>query len=201
MDKQEMRDRIRTIRESQIEATRIEKSDAICRNLLSLELFSPERVKGRRIALFCSHKGEPETLEMYRVLSGYGAECFFPIVKGHHILMGKSCEGQSGYSGFRAGELGIPEPEQSMDELVMMDIIIIPGIAFSEDGHRIGYGKGYYDKYISRYLTEKMPPVIAPAFEFQVVSEIVPSSHDIPVDVIVTEKRIIYTGARNGLLQ
>ena len=198
-DKQTIRDRIRAIRESQDDVSRTEKSEAICRNLLSLDLFSSDNVKRRRIALYCSHKGEPDTLGMFTVLSGYGAECFFPIVKGHHILMGKNSEEQPGYTGFRAGELGIPEPEQSADEHTRMDIIIIPGIAFSVDGHRIGYGKGYYDKYISFYRSGQIPPLVAPAFEFQVVPGIVPSVHDIPVDVIVTEKRIIYTGARNGI--
>ncbi len=201
MDKQKIRNEIRALRESQDEESRLLKSGEICRNLLSLDLFLPEKVKGKRIALFCSHKGEPETIGMFTALSGYGAECYFPIVKGHLIRMGRSCQDLSGYSGFKPGELGIPEPEPDADDAAMMDIIIIPGIAFSAEGHRIGYGKGYYDRYISQYSPDEIPPIIAPAFEFQIVPGITPSAHDIPVDAIVTEKRVILTGARNGPLQ
>lgn len=197
MYKQKIRDDIRFIRESQSEESRIFKSKEICRNLLSLDLFAAEHVEGKRIALFCSHKGEPDTLQMFTELTDRGAECFFPIVKGHHIIMGKSCEDDSGFSGFKAGELGIPEPGQYTEEPPVMDIIIIPGIAFSPEGHRIGYGKGYYDKYISQYPSDGLPPVIAPAFEFQIVPQIIPSAYDIPVDVIVTEQRVLFTGVRN----
>ncbi|MHB1453577.1 MAG: 5-formyltetrahydrofolate cyclo-ligase [Saccharofermentanales bacterium] len=198
MYKQKIRDEIRRIRENQNDESRIRKSDEICRNLLSLDLLASEKVKGKKISLFCSHKGEPETLEMFTELTDRGAECFFPIVKGHHIYMGRSCEDQAGFSGFKAGELGIPEPGQYDEEPPVMDIIIIPGIAFSPEGHRIGYGKGYYDKYISQYPADSLPPVIAPAFEFQVIPGIVPSAYDIPVDIIITEQRIIYTGVRKN---
>ena len=69
-----------------------------------------------------------------------------------------------------------------------IDLIIVPGVVFDLRGHRIGSGLGYYDKFL-----KKIPKAfkIGLAFDFQVVENIPNEVHDIPVDMIVTEKRII----------
>jgi len=71
-----------------------------------------------------------------------------------------------------------------------IDIAIIPGIAFDEKGGRIGTGKGYYDSLIPHLaLTTRK---VALAFECQITPQIPMESHDKHVDIIITEKRIIY---------
>ena len=67
-------------------------------------------------------------------------------------------------------------------------LVLVPGIVFDEYGHRIGYGFGYYDKFL-----RKVPKAakIGLAFNFQVVGNIPREEHDVPVDMIVTDKRII----------
>lgn len=70
-----------------------------------------------------------------------------------------------------------------------LDLVVVPGIAFDEKGNRVGFGKGYYDKFLSKI--PKRIPVIALAFEEQVGKKISSEKHDIPVHKIVTEKRII----------
>ena len=71
-----------------------------------------------------------------------------------------------------------------------IDIVIMPGAAFSYKGCRIGYGGGFYDK----FLQKRTIPSYALAFDFQIVDEVpfIPQ-HDVKVDYIVTEKRIIET--------
>jgi 5-formyltetrahydrofolate cyclo-ligase len=192
MTKQEIRDRIRRMREDQDETERWTRSDAIVRRMLSLDILSPEMVKGRRISLFFSHKGEPEMLPLYHALTRYGAKCFYPVVRGHRIYMAEHPQEECGFDEFVSGELGIPEPDNRREEPADMDIVIIPGIAFSELGQRIGYGKGYYDRYLAEYPLDAMPHIIAPAFEFQIVPSFPTIAHDVPVDVIVTEDRILW---------
>ena len=66
--------------------------------------------------------------------------------------------------------------------------IFMPGIVFDETGNRIGFGKGYYDKFLP---SAKNACTIALCYEFQIVKEISTSPFDIPVDYIITEKRLI----------
>lgn len=68
-----------------------------------------------------------------------------------------------------------------------IDVLIVPGIVYDKNGYRIGYGGGYYD----RYLTQFHGTLISLAFELQMVKEVPKESHDIPVDIIITEKNRI----------
>ncbi len=67
-------------------------------------------------------------------------------------------------------------------------VVIMPGVAFDLDCNRIGYGKGYYDKYLSKHPNMKK---IALAYEFQIVGKIKREIHDIRPEMIVTERRVI----------
>lgn len=89
---------------------------------------------------------------------------------------------------FTKGKYGIFENSMSTTNMDKMDLLIIPGIAFDFQGNRLGYGKGYYDRFLS---LRKAKYIIALAYETQVIKEIPNNEHDIPVDVIITEKRII----------
>lgn len=69
-----------------------------------------------------------------------------------------------------------------------IDLCIVPGIAFDRKGYRIGYGGGYYDRFLSKY---PIKPKIGICFDLQIVDEIPREEFDIPVDIIFTEKEII----------
>jgi len=71
-----------------------------------------------------------------------------------------------------------------------IDLILVPGVAFDCRGFRIGYGKGYYDRLLKNTNAAK----IALAYEFQVHDKLPGESHDVCVDKIITEKRIIECG-------
>jgi 5-formyltetrahydrofolate cyclo-ligase len=88
-----------------------------------------------------------------------------------------------------SNNLGILEPIEEMKIAYKnIDLILVPGIVFDKEGHRIGYGLGYYDKFL-----RKVPKAIkiGLAFDFQVVDKLPREMHDVPVDFIVTEERII----------
>ena len=88
------------------------------------------------------------------------------------------------------GSYGILEPrkdcikEISIDEI---DLIIVPGVGFDENGNRLGHGKGYYDRLLEK--TKKVS--VGLAFELQIVKNIPTDRNDVPVDMIITEERII----------
>lgn len=95
-----------------------------------------------------------------------------------------------------SGRFGILEPiEAAKINTKNIHIVIVPAIAFDRKGHRIGYGLGYYDKFLA-----KVPKAlkIGLAFDFQVVDKLPIETHDIPVNLIVTDKGIIrIMGSKN----
>jgi 5-formyltetrahydrofolate cyclo-ligase len=91
------------------------------------------------------------------------------------------------------GPRNVLEPDANRCKVVPMDridIAIIPGMAFDEKGGRIGSGRGYYDRLIPKLAITTRK--VALTFEEQIVPQIPMESHDKHVDIIITEKRIIY---------
>ncbi|ANB60452.1 5-formyltetrahydrofolate cyclo-ligase [Anoxybacteroides amylolyticum] len=85
---------------------------------------------------------------------------------------------------------GLSEPIEAVtDEIApeAIDVMIVPGICFSIDGYRIGYGGGYYD----RYLQQVKSPTVSLAYPFQVMEQLPIEPHDIPVDYIITNEKVI----------
>jgi 5-formyltetrahydrofolate cyclo-ligase len=84
-----------------------------------------------------------------------------------------------------------PDPTKCKEvPIESVDIAIIPGIAFDEKGGRIGSGQGYYDRLIPTLAITTRK--VSLAFESQILQQIPMESHDKHVDIIITEKRIIY---------
>ncbi|AQQ52999.1 5-formyltetrahydrofolate cyclo-ligase [Planococcus lenghuensis] len=72
-----------------------------------------------------------------------------------------------------------------------IDLLIVPGIVFSRSGYRIGFGGGYYDRFLAGYAN----PTVSLAFDFQLSDNFPAESHDIPVSMIYTENQLIRTEA------
>ncbi len=90
------------------------------------------------------------------------------------------------------GAFNVLEPMPSKEELVDVnscDVLFVPCLAVDAQGNRLGYGKGYYDKLLGRINQDI--PVIAVAFDFQVLDRLPVLAHDKPVDAIVTEARYL----------
>ena len=80
------------------------------------------------------------------------------------------------------GYKGIPEPA---DNDIIRDetaLVLVPGLAFRADGHRLGYGGGFYD----RFLAKEVHPTIALCYDFQLTELLPVQEHDIPVDVVLS---------------
>lgn len=195
MDKTQIRKNVCYLREShQIDEFKL-KSDLICKKIMSLDFFSDENCKGKKISLYYTHRMEVDLTLLREFFLLHEAKCFYPITCSQEIIFGKYDPQSTEKDQCKTGAMGIREPFAGVEELIAMNFVLIPGIAFDKKGNRIGYGKGYYDKYLSSYIknSNKMPLIIAPAFEFQIIDNIPCQSHDIPVDIIVTEERVIFT--------
>ncbi|BCJ95343.1 5-formyltetrahydrofolate cyclo-ligase [Anaerocolumna cellulosilytica] len=91
------------------------------------------------------------------------------------------------------GKLGIPEPDKQPEaypEAKKDNVILVPGLAFDKKGNRIGYGKGYYDKYFAEY--EEVNWIkIALAYDFQVMNRVPSEERDKKINRIITQTKVI----------
>jgi 5-formyltetrahydrofolate cyclo-ligase len=89
------------------------------------------------------------------------------------------------------GAFSVPEPDGacSVHSPEEADLIVVPGVAFDLRGRRIGYGKGYYDRAL--HQLEGRGRLVGFCYDFQVVDEIAAECHDVMMDLIVTERRVI----------
>jgi 5-formyltetrahydrofolate cyclo-ligase len=91
------------------------------------------------------------------------------------------------------GYQGILEPQPMRTHAVgleTLDLAIVPGVAFDTEGTRLGFGMGFYDRLLSEL--HQAIPKIGLAFEFQVVPRLPRQAHDVRLDAIVTERRVIW---------
>lgn len=94
------------------------------------------------------------------------------------------------YSQVKKGHFGIEEPninETIYIEKNKIDLLIVPGVVFSADGYRIGFGGGYYD----RFLTDFIHPTISLVWSKQLIKKVPTNKYDLPVQYIMTEKGMI----------
>lgn len=85
-------------------------------------------------------------------------------------------------------KMGILTPNSNQAASTSFDIAITPGVAFTERGERLGYGRGYYDRWFSKNRVETK---IGLAFEVQIVNRLPLEKTDMPLDILITEERII----------
>ncbi len=83
-------------------------------------------------------------------------------------------------------KFGIPEP--TSDKMVIPSILLVPLVAFDKNFNRIGYGGGFYDRYIKKIKKNKKIITIGLAYSFQKIREVPTNQYDMNLDFIVTEK-------------
>lgn len=157
-----------------------QKSKEICRKLIR----SNEYQNARVIALYYSLKNEVSTLELIKYSLNDQKKVLLPKIMGEVMVFYeiKSLEN------LRKGPLGIMEPQDgTIFDKNNIDLIVVPGVCFDHNLNRIGFGKGYYDKYLDGYLGEK----IGICFDDQVTDDTILSEDtDIKLKYIITEKNI-----------
>jgi len=147
----------------------------------------PEFVKARVVALYSAIDGEVETAEVLEAALKARKTVIFPAVCGDHLRFVKVSDPVE----MAKGAFGIPEPCLSGEAYLpgSADLIVIPGVAFDRTGKRLGFGKGYYDRAL--HHLEGGGKLVGFCYDFQLVDQIVSEPHDVAVDIIITEKRVL----------
>ncbi|RLF27428.1 MAG: 5-formyltetrahydrofolate cyclo-ligase [Thermoplasmata archaeon] len=184
--KEHLRRKIKNIRLQISEKEVLRKSHEIKKKLFSLREFK----RASSILFYVSYNNEVCTHDMIRECLSSEKSIVVPLIsrKNKKMFLSKL----NSWDELEPGEYSILQPcREYVSEVSVndVDIIIVPGIVFDEKGHRIGHGLGYYDRLLS---DSKNALHIGLAFEFQIVDRIPVEKHDVAVDKIVTEKRVIH---------
>lgn len=179
-----IRREILTRRSVQKAGIKLPKDAAIMKRLVEL----PEYKNAKTILFYVSVRGEVKTSEMISESLSHGKKILVPSADvKHKKLMISEIHDLNELS---PGAFGIPEPKHPhMFPLDKIDLVIIPGVAFDRLGNRVGYGTGFYDRFLKKL--KKGVPFIALGYDFQIVHEIPANRMDVKVHKIVTEKGII----------
>lgn len=164
-----------------------DKSKKVIENLSSLKEFK----EAKNILFYVSCKNEVDTQEVIQELLEKKEKNIivpYTIKNKPKIFLSELKD----FIELEPKTFGILEPKEKYirefnnDKL---DLVIVPAIVFAKNGHRIGYGYGYYDRFLKTIKKEIVK--VGLAFDFQLIDEIPEEKHDVPLNIIVTEKEII----------
>ena len=184
--KGQLRDEVLRKRNSLSAPNRVLHSATILQRLFE----QPSVREAQWLEFYVSYGSEVETSGMIAHALAHGKRVAVPKVEAPNRMI--LSEIHHPVRELEPGWRGIREPKAEFLRPVPVDqigVLIVPGTAFDEKGHRIGKGVGFYDRFLPQAVGRI--PIVAVAFDLQVVPEIPVFPHDIPVDCIVTEKRVI----------
>ena len=180
-DKRRVRNAVRGARDAVSVDVREEWAERVVRRFLEL----PEVARARTVMLFWSFGSEVPTASLIERLHARGVVVALPRIEAGALVPIPFAPGDpTSTTTFGAEE---PVADARLDPSTI-DVVAVPGVAFDREGRRIGYGGGYYD----RFLRGLPAFTVGLVFGLQVVEEDLPAGRfDLPVDAIVTEDEII----------
>lgn len=149
----------------------------------STHLLALPELSGAVIAVFAAIRDEADPAHAVAALARRGKVLVYPRVsrgqpclRFHRVLDPTELVPSA---------FGVPEPTPAHAEVALehIDAVVVPGLAFDPRGHRLGWGKGYYDATLARCPAVR----VGFAFQSQVIAEVPADAHDLPMDLLVTE--------------
>ncbi|SET05288.1 5-formyltetrahydrofolate cyclo-ligase [Natronincola peptidivorans] len=152
---------------------------------------NPIYIQSKNVMIFLSFTNEVSTDLLVKDLFQKGKRVFIPLTvpATRELIVSELLDLNKD---LHIGNFGVLEPKKEAVRPLppeALDLVIVPGVGFDTKGWRIGYGGGYYDRFLP-----KLPPAtptVALAFEVQLVEEIPTASYDFPIQYIITEERFI----------
>ena len=175
MDKKELRKAIKARKKAMTEEEIRQRSQRLGELFRASEAYQ----MARSVYFYLPYNQEVRTVPMVEQALKDGKQVAVPKCYGDEMKF----IWITGMEGIEKGYMGIPEPVA--DGPVADDptaLILMPGLAFDKEGHRIGYGGGFYDKFLSR---EPDHPTVALCYEFQMLPHVETEAFDIPVDLVL----------------
>lgn len=162
---------------------RTEKSNKICNTFLQSDLFK----NAKTVFVFLSFGSEVDTNLVLKSCFEQGKKVCVPVCRKDCVMDAVSVEN---LSDMIYNKYGIAEPKDSSQIVDKhdIDVIIVPGSVFDHELNRMGYGKGYYDRYFVGTRAKR----VAFAFDMQIQSQSIPvCEHDVKMHCIITENQVI----------
>ncbi|SHK67724.1 5-formyltetrahydrofolate cyclo-ligase [Desulforamulus aeronauticus] len=189
--KQMIRQQVLAARRSLTPTEALEKSSRITQRLLEL----PQYGKARTILTYLDFRGEVCTGSFISQALEAGKIIAVPLVNKTEKRM-TPCQLVNYPEELVPGAYGILEPAPDKIRPVpveTVDMVLVPGVVFDEQGHRLGYGGGFYDRFLPQLRPDAV--IVALAYELQIWPDLISlmADHDQPVAVVITEDRIIRT--------
>lgn len=184
--KDTVRKKIKFKRENLSLEEKIKLSTKITENFF--KNFKKELEEAKIVMSYMDFKNEVMTDKLNKKLKSMGKKIVLPKVsEDKSRIIPTEAERK-----FIKGNFGILEPI-GKEFLEDIDIVIVPGIAFNTKGERIGFGKGYYDKFFDSLKSQgkKVPLKISLIYNFQIDERFKGEEHDEKVDALVTETEVI----------
>lgn len=180
--KQKIRSLYKTMRAQMPKADVTYKSDAASKVFLTSEIYKASN----QIMLYIPLGNETDTKNIIECSFADGKKVIFPVtdkksgkITPHYAMADTK---------FKSGAFSVYEPISSdIADESDIDVVIVPGISFSKNGARIGFGKGCYDRFLKKCKGIK----IGFCYNFQICDDCFEEEHDVTMDYIVTETGII----------
>jgi 5-formyltetrahydrofolate cyclo-ligase len=148
-----------------------------------------ELTDAEHVMLFAPMAKEPDIWELTDALWARGKTVLLPVVSGRELLSVEYNPGDL----LLSSRYGVLEPAQRVvKDPATIDVALIPGVAFDERGHRLGRGAGYYDRFLAGLGCLK----IGLCFETQLEMSVPHEAHDVVMDAVCTDKRLIVASDR-----
>ncbi|MFH1100913.1 MAG: 5-formyltetrahydrofolate cyclo-ligase [Methanobacteriota archaeon] len=185
MKKQKLRQEFLQRRKALTSVEVQQKSIQIQNRLFALDEF----VHAKTVLFYVSYDNEVATHDLIKACFSLGKQVVVPctdIEKRILVLSELRC-----WEDLDVGAYHILEPKPVCRQPIsyeVIDLVLVPGVVFDAHGQRIGHGKAYYDRLLQKMVGSKK---IGLAFEFQLVEKVPAKKHDVRVEKIVTEQRVI----------
>jgi len=150
-------------------------------NLRKVDFFR----SAKSIGAYYSIGSEVQTQDILQEILNAGKQLALPKVVKNDLVFKKI----TSFSDLEQGNFSVMEPKEKCESVKNLDVIIIPAIALTRDGFRLGYGFGYFD----RFLHGKKSKIIALSYAKQIVKSFPRDDHDVKINCIVTEDEVIRT--------
>ncbi|XP_057336790.1 5-formyltetrahydrofolate cyclo-ligase [Microplitis mediator] len=170
---------------------KIRQSNAVYKKLIN----TPEFKVSEKISVYLSTENEINTVPILEYLFKNNKQVFVPKYQGKNMMMVKLYS-MDDYHKLPLTKWNIKQPanddntREDCFETGGLDLIILPGVAFTNTGKRLGHGMGYYDKFIESCIKsqQKKPFLVAVAFNEQIKTDIPTTDKDMNLDMVITEK-------------
>lgn len=171
-----------------------EKSAQACRHALNHPLFQQARQSPMTVCTYMPFRSELDITPVMEWCWQQGIRVLVP--RANRMTQTLHLHRIESYDDLETGAWGIREPMetvQAWDPKTPIDLLIIPGLAFDLHGGRLGYGGGYYDRFVRNCQRAEWPQPLqmAIAFDLQLVEKVPMEAHDLSIDLLITERGII----------